>query len=292
MVDSVEFKFQMKGRYSKKKHEELLRKIVDLHSSFSDINEHWIEYDAKDKQLSIGLNTDVFPMEDFVRDGLKILISESADNCYFDSNPDYANSDGELYAAIRQDYLNYYQSLEEMQDDLKPKKRIVETEFYDFVDGESSILIRMRIKGKRKSAEVFDFFDRFKKDVFVDSAGAMLRFKNELDNRLNNSREAFSDFPDWVRDNGNLCKGTSDFLKDICFLEQDDKFLFVGFSGSGLASVDMSALNETMYLLWWGLCEKIWCKFRNKNKPKEEELMVEVEDLWTVWRERKADDRW
>ena len=91
MVESVEFKFQVPGRYSKKKHTEYASNIIKVHSQFSSIKESWIDYDSERKEWTVGINTDHFPVDAFVKQGIEVLMSGECSNIFVDRNPEYAH---------------------------------------------------------------------------------------------------------------------------------------------------------------------------------------------------------
>lgn len=291
VVESVEFKFQVAGRYSRKKHAQYAVDIVKLHLDFSSIDESWIDYDSKNKEWSIGIDTDHFPVKDFVKKGIEILVSGGCKNIFVDGNPSYANGDSEVFFAMKDGDLRFYQTKDEMLQGLKPKSRIIETEFYNMAGDKGNILFRIRVKGKKKFEDIYAMYERLLIGVSVDPDKALLEFKAEIDRFHNATNSTGIDFPNSVDWKGNIDYGTSAFMKDICFLDKDGSFLYVGFTLGNSMKVLNSGLTNTMYLLWPS-GGKIWCKVRPGSNSNKEVLILDVEDLWEVVGKQRPDDMW
>lgn len=290
MVQSVEFKFQVAGRYSKKKHTEYASDIVKLHSQFSSIEESWIDYDSEHKEWTVGINTDQFPVDDFVKQGIEVLASGECQNIFVDGNPEYANGDSEVFFAMKAGDLRFYQSRDDMLRDLKPKSRTVETEFYNFIGDKDSILFRIKVNGKKRSDDIYTMYERLLTGAGVDPDKALLEFKEEIDRFDNATSCTDIDFPNSVWE-GRTCYGTSAFMRNICFLERNGSFLYIGFTPGSSKKVLKSGLVNTMDLLHPS-GGKIWGKVRSAKNPDAEVLILDVEGLWEVEGKQRPDDKW
>lgn len=289
-MESLEFKFQVPGRYSKKKHTEYVSDIIKIHSDFSSIDESWMDYDSKQKEWTIGINTDHFPVDDFVRRGIEVLAAKECSNIFVDGNPEYANGDSQVFFAIKGRELQFFQAKDEMLQELKPKSRTVESEFYNLVGDRDSILLRIKVVGKKKSDDVYAMYDHLLAGISIDPDKALLEFKVEIDRFDNATSCTDIDFPNSVF-MGRNCYGTSAFMKNICFLERKGSFLYIGFTPGSSKKVLKSGLKNTMELLW-PAGGKIWGKVRSAKNPDTEVLILDVEDLWEVEGKKRPDDKW